>query len=43
VQIFLGGRVTKSNSILYRDIVDAFGVGGAIANAPVVEFFMDIV
>jgi nicotinate phosphoribosyltransferase len=26
-----------------RDIVDAFGVGGAIANAPVIDFSMDIV
>ncbi len=43
MQIFLGGRATKSDGISYRDSVDAFGVGGAIANAPVVEFFIDIV
>jgi nicotinate phosphoribosyltransferase len=29
--------------IAYRDCVDAFGVGGAIANAPVIDFAMDIV
>jgi nicotinate phosphoribosyltransferase len=29
--------------IAYRDCVDAFGIGGAIANAPVIDFAMDIV
>jgi nicotinate phosphoribosyltransferase len=29
--------------IAYRDCVDAFGIGGAIANAPVVDFALDIV
>lgn len=43
VQIVLSGGVTRSDIIAYRDIVDAFGVGGAIANAPVVDFAMDIV
>jgi nicotinate phosphoribosyltransferase len=27
----------------YRDIVDAFGIGGTIANAPVIDFALDIV
>jgi len=43
VQIFLSGGVTKEDVIAYRDCVDAFGIGGAIANAPVVDFAMDIV
>ena len=43
VQIFLSGGVTREEVIAYRDIVDAFGVGGAIANAPVIDFGMDIV
>jgi nicotinate phosphoribosyltransferase len=43
VKIFLSGGVTREEVILYRDIVDAFGVGGAIANAPVIDFGLDIV
>jgi nicotinate phosphoribosyltransferase len=43
VKIFLSGGVTREDIILYRDCVDAFGVGGAIANAPVIDFGMDIV
>ncbi|NLA39600.1 MAG: nicotinate phosphoribosyltransferase, partial [Methanomicrobiales archaeon] len=27
----------------YRDAADGFGVGGAIANAPVIDFSLDIV
>ncbi len=43
VKIFLSGGVTGTDIIAYRDIVDAFGVGGAIANAPVIDFSMDII
>jgi nicotinate phosphoribosyltransferase len=43
VKIFLSGGVTREDIIMYRDCVDAFGVGGAIANAPVIDFAMDIV
>jgi len=43
VKIFLSGGVTREDVIRYRDCVDAFGVGGAIANAPVIDFAMDIV
>lgn len=43
VKIFLSGGVTREDVATYRDIVDAFGVGGAIANAPVIDFAMDIV
>lgn len=43
VKIFLSGGVTREDVIQYRDCIDAFGVGGAIANAPVIDFGMDIV
>jgi len=43
VKIFLSGGVTREDVIAYRDCIDAFGVGGAIANAPVIDFAMDIV
>jgi nicotinate phosphoribosyltransferase len=43
VKIFLSGGVTREDVIAFRDCVDAFGVGGAIANAPVIDFAMDIV
>ncbi|OPX62976.1 MULTISPECIES: nicotinate phosphoribosyltransferase [unclassified Methanoregula] len=43
VKIFLSGGVTREDVIQYRDCVDAFGVGGAIANAPVIDFALDIV
>ena len=43
VKIFLSGGLSRDDVIAYRDIVDAFGVGGAIANAPVIDFGMDIV
>jgi nicotinate phosphoribosyltransferase len=43
VKIFLSGGVTRDDVRAYRDIVDAFGIGGAIANAPVVDFSLDIV
>lgn len=43
VRIVLSGGVRPEDILLYRDLVDAFGVGGAIANAPVIDFAMDIV
>ncbi len=43
VKIFLSGGVTRDEVIAYRDIVDAFGIGGTIANAPVIDFALDIV
>lgn len=43
VKIFLSGGVTREDVIAYRDCVNAFGIGGAIANAPVIDFAMDIV
>jgi nicotinate phosphoribosyltransferase len=43
VKILLTGGVTRDDIIASRRCVDAFGVGGAIANAPVIDFGMDIV
>jgi nicotinate phosphoribosyltransferase len=43
VKVFLSGGVTREDVIAYHDCVDAFGIGGAIANAPVIDFAMDIV
>jgi len=43
VKIFLSGGLTREEIIAYQDIADAFGVGGAIANAPVIDFSMDLV
>ncbi|MBP2132154.1 nicotinate phosphoribosyltransferase [Methanomicrobium sp. W14] len=43
VGIFLSGGLTADDVGSLSDIVDAFGVGGAIANAPVVDFSLDIV
>ena len=43
VQIFLSGGLTLEDVAAYRDVADAFGVGGAIASAPVIDFAMDIV
>lgn len=43
VGIFLSGGLTIDDVRAYRDIVEAFGVGGAIANAPVIDFSLDIV
>ena len=43
MKIFLSGGVTREDVVAYHDIVDAFGVGGAIANAPVIDFGMDFV
>jgi nicotinate phosphoribosyltransferase len=43
VRIFLSGGITRDDVLAYRDCVDAFGVGGAIANAQVIDFGMDIV
>ena len=43
VQIFLSGGLSREDVAAYRDVADAFGVGGAIANAPVIDFAMDIV
>ena len=43
VKIFLSGGLSRDAVAAYRDGADACGVGGAIANAPVIDFAMDIV
>jgi nicotinate phosphoribosyltransferase len=43
VKILLTGGVTRDDIIATVQSVDAFGIGGAIANAPVIDFGMDIV
>jgi Nicotinic acid phosphoribosyltransferase len=43
VQIMLSGGLNEADVARYHDIVDAFGVGGAIANAPVIDFALDVV
>ncbi len=43
VGIFLSGGLTIEDVRDYRDLVEAFGVGGAIANAQVIDFSLDIV
>ena len=43
VGIFLSGGLDANQVAACRDIVDAFGVGGAIANAEVIDLSLDIV
>ena len=43
VSLFLSGGVTRDEVLMFRDIVEGFGVGGTIANAPVIDFSLDIV
>jgi len=43
VGIFLSGGLTIDDVLAYRDLVQAFGIGGAIANAQVIDFSLDIV
>lgn len=43
VKIFLSGGLSREDVVAYRDVADAFGIGGAIANAPVIDFSLDIV
>ncbi|MGC9435215.1 MAG: nicotinate phosphoribosyltransferase [Methanomicrobiales archaeon] len=43
VEIILSGGLTEADVARMRDIVDGFGVGGAIAGAPVVDYSLDIV
>ncbi len=43
VKLFLSGGVTEKTILAHRDVVDAFGVGTYVSNAPVIDFSMDIV
>jgi nicotinate phosphoribosyltransferase len=43
VKIFLSGGITEERIALLNSVVDAFGVGTYISNAPVIDFSLDIV
>ena len=43
VKIFLSGGLDEFQILKYNEFADAYGVGTAISNAPVVDFSMDIV
>lgn len=43
VQLFLSGGVDEEEILQTRDLVNAYGVGTAIASAPVINFALDIV
>jgi nicotinate phosphoribosyltransferase len=42
VRIFLSGGLDEHQILRYNEVADAYGVGTAISNAPVVDFSMDI-
>lgn len=43
VKIFLSGGIDEEKILQYNVIADAYGVGTAISNAPVLDYSMDIV
>lgn len=43
VKIFLSGGIDEEKILKYNVIADAYGVGTAISNAPVLDYSMDIV
>jgi len=43
IQIFLSGGLDEYEVEKYRDLVDAFGIGTRVANAPVIDFALKIV
>ncbi len=43
VKIFLSGGIDENKILQYNVIADAYGVGTAISNAPVLDYSMDIV
>ncbi len=43
IKIFVSGGVDEDDIISLKSVVDSFGVGTAISNAPVLDFSMDIV
>ena len=43
VGIFVAGNLSPEDVSSLNDCADAFGIGGAIANAPSIEFSFDIV
>jgi len=43
VKIFVSGGITEEGIAILNSVVDAFGVGTYISNAPVIDFSLDIV
>jgi nicotinate phosphoribosyltransferase len=43
VKIFLSGGLDERRILEYNEVADAYGVGTAISNAPVLDYAMDIV
>jgi nicotinate phosphoribosyltransferase len=43
VQIFLSGGIDEAKILQYNIVANAYGVGTAISNAPVLDFSMDLV
>jgi nicotinate phosphoribosyltransferase len=43
VKLFLSGGIDERDIARYNSLADAYGVGTAISNAPVVDFSMDII
>jgi len=43
VKLLLSGSLNKYQIQEYNEFADAYGVGTAISNAPVIDFSMDIV
>ncbi len=43
IKIFVSGGIDEEDIINLNDVVDAYGIGTAISNAPVIDFSLDIV
>ncbi len=43
IKIFVSGGIDEDDIINLNDVVDAYGIGTAISNAPVIDFSLDIV
>jgi nicotinate phosphoribosyltransferase len=43
IRLFLSGGINEQDIEKYNSLADAYGVGTAISNAPVVDFSMDII
>jgi len=43
VRLFVSGGITEDDVIRLNPLVDAYGIGTAISNAPIVDYSMDIV
>lgn len=43
IKIFVSGGIEEEDIINLNDVVDAYGIGTSISNAPVIDFSLDIV